>query len=102
MRTTVSIDTELLKRAKERAHRTGKSLSRVLEDALRSDLGRKSSNPRQAFRLITFGGSGAREGVSLHRLTDFIDAEDASLFRIHEDAPARRQRPRIRSSRRIA
>lgn len=64
MRTTVNLDDELLRRAKERAARQGRTLSEVVSDALRVLLA-EQAGPRREVTLPTFGGSGLRPGVDL-------------------------------------
>jgi Arc/MetJ family transcription regulator len=67
MRTTISIDDELLARLKERAARTGRTMSELVEDAVREMLARGRSHGRQEpIRLRTAGGSGPLPGVDLH------------------------------------
>lgn len=64
MRTTVNIDDELLRRAKELAARSGRSLGEVVDDALRLALAprrRKADVPP----LPVAGGSGLQPGVDL-------------------------------------
>ena len=64
MRTTVSLDDHLLRRAKEHAASQGRTLSEVVADALRVHLAEKPESPRLVI-LPTFGGSGLRPGVDL-------------------------------------
>lgn len=64
MRTTVSLDDELLRRAKERAASQGRTLSDVVSDALQVLL-TEPAGPRQEVTLPTFGGSGLKPGVDL-------------------------------------
>jgi hypothetical protein len=66
MRTTVRLDDQLLKSAKRLAHDTGKSLTAVIEDALRQILSRRiAKQPRKPVRLTTVSGHGVRPGVDL-------------------------------------
>lgn len=66
MRTTIRIDEELLKEAKQFAVRSGKSLTAVIEDALRESLSRhRGSGQREPVRLVTFDGKGLLPGVDL-------------------------------------
>ena len=66
MRTTIRLDDQLLKSAKRLAHDTGKSLTAVIEDALRQVLSRRMvKQPRQAVKLTTVSGQGSRPGVDL-------------------------------------
>jgi hypothetical protein len=66
MRTTVTIDDDLLRRAKREAARTDRTLSQVLEDALRDSLApRPAGQKRFRLRLVTAGGTGVRGGVDI-------------------------------------
>ena len=66
MRTTIRLDDQLLKSAKRFAHDTGKSLTAVIEDALRQVLSRKTIKPpRKPVKLTTASGLGVRPGVDL-------------------------------------
>lgn len=66
MRTTVNIDDSLLAEAKVLAARTSRSLSAVVEDALRAMLRRDTdTSQRAAFQPATHGTGGLRPGVSL-------------------------------------
>ena len=66
MRTTIRLDDQLFKSAKRFAHDTGKSLTAVIEDALRQVLSRKTLKPpRKPVKLTTASGLGVRPGVDL-------------------------------------
>lgn len=59
MRTTISLDDELLRRAKLEAADRGTTLSGVIADALRSDLERVQPHQRcEPFAMVTFFGEG--------------------------------------------
>lgn len=74
MRTTIRIDEQLLKRAKQRAIQQGKTLTAVIEDALRESLARKNDDQqRKPVRLETFGGKGLQPGVNLDDFADLLD-----------------------------
>lgn len=80
MRTTVKLDDHLLSQAKQLANRTNRTLSAVIEDALREVLARTGANPREPVDLPTFGGSGVRPGFDLNdpgSWAEFLDAADA-------------------------
>ena len=83
MRTTIRIDEELLREARQFAARTGKSLSAVIEDALREALARQHGGAaREPVRLITAGGSSPRPDVDLDdsaSLLDVMDSADNSM-----------------------
>ena len=66
MRTTIRLDEHLLAEAKKLAAETGRTLTSVLEDALRDSLARRSDNAkRKRVRLRTAGGGGLLPGVDL-------------------------------------
>jgi hypothetical protein len=80
MRTTIRIDDELLKKAKQLAVRSGKSLTAVIEDALRESLARQEpSKRREPVHLVTFKGKGLLPGVDLDdsaALLDLMESRD--------------------------
>jgi len=74
MRTTVSIDTQLLKDAKKYALRRGISLTSLIEDALRETLARqRDTGKREPARLVTFKGDGLLPGVDLDNTSALMD-----------------------------
>lgn len=68
MRTTIRLDDQLLKSAKRLAHDTGKSLTAIIEDALRQTLTRRatSQQTRKPVKLTTVSGHGVRPGVDVN------------------------------------
>jgi hypothetical protein len=85
MRTTIRIDDELLKGAKQLAAASGRTLTAVIEDALRMMLAlRKDKGKRPKVRLETRGGRGVQPGVdlddsaSLLALMDSADSADSA------------------------
>ena len=85
MRTTIRLDDELLTRTKELAARTGRSLTGVIEDALREMLDRRSpAAKRPPVRLPTFAGKGLQPGVDLDDSAALLDLMDGF------DGPPRR------------
>jgi hypothetical protein len=74
MRTTVRLDERLLAEAKKRAAETGRTLTAVLEDALRESLARRETrNKRKVVRLKTVRGDGVRPGVDLDDTAALLD-----------------------------
>ena len=73
MRTTVRLPDELMRAAKRRAHETGRSLTQLLEDALRAELRGSSRTRRVAEPLPTYNGSGLRPGVDLADTSELED-----------------------------
>ncbi|HYW30173.1 MAG TPA: ribbon-helix-helix domain-containing protein [Gemmatimonas sp.] len=65
MRTTVRLPDELMRAAKRRAQQTGRTLTQLLEDALRAELQRSSRAHRVPEPLPVYGGNGLQPGVDL-------------------------------------
>ncbi len=83
MRTTVRMDDHLIGEAKAYAEQTGRTLTRLLEDAVREHLGRRRGprKVRERPTLPTFGGRGLQPGVDLDdtaSLLDLMDRGDAA------------------------
>ena len=79
MRTTIRLDDQLLRSAKRFAHDTGKSLTAVIEDALRQILSRRTSKqPRNTVKLTTVTGRGVFPGV---------DLDDSAALLAHMERP---------------
>ena len=74
MRTTVRLDDRLLAEAKKLAAESGRTLTSVLEEALRETLARRRSRPRiKPVRLKTVKGNGVRPGVDLDDGASLLD-----------------------------
>jgi hypothetical protein len=74
MRTTVRLDDHLLADAKKIAAESGRTLTSVLEDALRESLARRTvREKRTRVRLKTVSGDGVRPGVDLDDTAALLD-----------------------------
>ncbi len=77
MRTTVRLDDDLLRQTKALAAQTGRTLTAVIEDALRETLARsRSRRGRSRVVLPTFKGSGLRPGVDLDDSAGLLEIMD--------------------------
>jgi hypothetical protein len=78
MRTTIRLDEALLARAKAHAARTGRTLTAVIEDALRAALA-QGRPPRGAERIAlpTFGSGGTLPGVDLDDSASLLEVMEA-------------------------
>lgn len=80
MRTTVNINDDLLRRAREQALADGRALGDVVDDALRHYLTRAPAPG--PVELPTYGGSGLQPGVDL-------DDKDSLAALLDEERDAR-------------
>jgi Arc/MetJ family transcription regulator len=78
MPTTITIDDELYRQARTRAFRTGRTVSGVIEDAVREALGPPLPEVENS-RLPRYGGSGVQTGVDLADSTSLQDAMDVGI-----------------------
>jgi Arc/MetJ family transcription regulator len=78
MRTTVRLDDRLLAEAKKCAAESGKTLTSVLEDALRESLARRRVHAEsKPVRLKTVKGGGVRAGVDLDDSASLLDVMES-------------------------
>ena len=87
MRTTLNIDDDLLRDAKATAARSDRTLTSVVEDALRASLARmRSADVGRPVDLPTFGGEGG--------LMPGVDLDDNAGLRalLDEDVPLEQRR----------
>lgn len=81
MRTTLNLDDQLLSEAKQLAARTGRTLTSIIEDALRESLlRRRQTRDLPKVKLPSFKGQGLRPGVDLDDsagLLDLMEGPDA-------------------------
>ena len=95
MRTTVRLDPHLLAEAKKVAAANGRTLTAVIEDALRESLTRKGTRrKRSSLKVPTFRGHGTHAGVDLDNSAALLD-----LMENDRDSHGR-QRPDLRAPRR--
>ena len=76
MRTTLTIPDDLLQEAKERAARSRRTVSQVVEDAMREAFARRAEAPHPIELPVSRAGGGLRPGVSLDDragLQDLLD-----------------------------
>jgi Bacterial antitoxin of type II TA system, VapB len=65
VRTTVSIDDDVLHEAKARAASEGTTLGELITEALRERLSRRPRRARGRYRAVTSGEGGPRPGVDI-------------------------------------
>jgi len=78
MRTTVRLDDDLLRDAKRLAAQTHRTLTAVIEDALRETLARRTAaTPRKRIELPSDTGFGLQPGVDLDDSVALLDLMEA-------------------------
>jgi hypothetical protein len=66
MKTTIEIQSELLRKAKDAARKEGTTLRALVEEGLRTVLqARSKPRRRRKFRMATFKGDGLQPGIDL-------------------------------------
>ena len=81
MRTTIHLPDDLLARAKKVAADSNRTLTAVIEDALRTSLSKRPAGRREQVDLPTFGEGGLQPGVDLDdsaALLDLMEGPDAA------------------------
>lgn len=73
MRTTIRLDDHLLQAAKRHAATTHRTLTAVIEDALREVLARATSERPKIELPISRRGGGAMPGVDLIKTSELLD-----------------------------
>ena len=77
MRTTIRLDDELLREAKQYAAESGRTLTALVEDALRETLSRRQRrSTKKRVRLKTGGQGGMQAGVDLDDSSALLDLMD--------------------------
>ena len=81
MRTTVRLDEDLLREAKAYAAATDRTLTELVEDALRDILARREVKRRgRRIQLPTYRGIGVQPGVDLDDTASLWDLMDRERF----------------------
>ena len=79
MRTTIRIDDQLLAQTKQMAAKTGKTLTAVIEDALRETLARQEEHiRREPIKLPVVQGEGVQAGVDLDDSAALLDLMESA------------------------
>lgn len=79
MRTTIRLNEDLLTAVKIEAARTGRTMTSVIEEALRLSLARRpETEARSRITLPVFEGRGLQPGVDLDDTASLLDLMDGS------------------------
>lgn len=79
MRTTVRLPPPLMAQAKKLARETDRTLTQVIEDALRVAVARQRRPKPRTVSIITFKGNGVQPGVDLDDTSALLDLMDGDL-----------------------
>ena len=90
MRTTLNLNDDLVRKAKQRAAAEDRTLTSVIEDALRRLLAAESAASQEPYRVpVHLGPRGVRPGIDLNdprTIRDILDADEVERFlRVQED-----------------
>lgn len=81
MRTTVTLDDNLLVRLKRRASESGRSVSRLIEDGVRLLMHTPPRAKRtEGFDLVTFGAGGQFSKRNIDRTSALLESDDVDRF----------------------
>jgi hypothetical protein len=78
MRTTIHLNDDLFARLKEVSAKSGRTMTSIIEDALRQSLAQPRKDRPKQVRLTTFGGKGLKPGVDLDDSASLLDLMDRS------------------------
>lgn len=84
MRTTLNLDDDLARAAKQKAAAESRTLTSVVEDALRAALATSPAPPRPRVTLPVFEGDGPAPGVDLsdpRALRDLVYEDEDAAYR---------------------
>ena len=81
MRTTITLDDQLLARMKKRAAQSGTSVSRLIEQAVHLLMRTPPTARRKdGFELVTFGAGGHFSRHNIDKTSSLLEAEDVARF----------------------
>lgn len=81
MRTTISLDDQILAKLKKRAAESGTSVSRLIEQAVRLLMKAPPPTTRQdRFELVTFGAGGRFSRHNIDKTSSLLEADDLARF----------------------
>ena len=76
MRTTVRLPPGLMAQVKRLARDTGRSMTQVIEDALRVAVARTGPSRPKTVTIVTVSGDGLRPGIDLDDTSALLDRMD--------------------------
>ena len=83
MRTTISLDEDVLKRIKQILKKEGKTMKEVVNNSLRKAFSMELNSTKVPFKLETFK-SEFKTGIDTHALNDLVDDLSLEDFSVKE------------------
>lgn len=80
MRTTITIDDDLLEHLRRRAAESGTTVSRLIEDSVRLAAARPRGAEPKEFKLVTYGRGGRFTSLDVNRTSVLLESEDVERF----------------------
>ena len=81
MRTTITLDDNLLARLKKRASESGTSVSRLIEQAIQLLMqAPPRAKRKRAFKLVTFGAGGRFSRRNIDKTSALLESDDMKRF----------------------
>ena len=81
MRTTITLDDQLFAQLKKRASESGRSVSRLVEQAIRLLIRTPPAAKRQErFELVTFGAGGRFSRLNIDKTAALLETDDVDRF----------------------
>ena len=81
MRTTITLDDQLLAKLKKRSSESGTSLSRLIEQAIRLLMqAPRTTRRKDAFELVVFGAGGRFSRHNIDKASSLLEADDLDRF----------------------
>lgn len=81
MRTTITVDSQVMEQLRERAAQSGGSVSRLIEQAVRLFLRAPAADSsEEPFELVTFGAGGRFSNHNLDKASALLEAEDLERY----------------------
>jgi hypothetical protein len=79
MRTTITIDEEILEQLKARAANEGTTVSRLIEDSVRlAASSHREDVTGETFKLVTFGKGGRFTSLDIDHVSALIEQDDVA------------------------
>ena len=81
MRTTITLEEEILAKLKKRAAESGTTVSRLIEQAVRLLMqAPRGTKRKNAFEVVTFGAGGNFSKLNIDKASSLLEVEDLDRF----------------------